>query len=292
MKKSILTLILLLLFLCACGREPEVPVDETVPSTIPAADALPHNRTIHMAVTQMLADSPLLEQLRARFESETKYKLDFAPNANSTAISVGQSGKLDALLVQKGTAASQFVTSGYGVQEVPLFSDTLLIAGPADDPAGIASADTALQAMIRIAKSGSTFVSRYDDSDVYRAEMRLWADAGIIIGNGRSWYMPARQGMAATLQLATEKNAYVLAEKEAFLASGSSLTIYMEDDAQLQNTYVLVPVSAEQFESVNAEGVQIFLDWFLRSDTQSFIRSYGSESYGCPIFDMKTTMEG
>ena len=292
MKKSALILTLCLLLLCGCGRQEAVPVVVSAPPTVADSETLPANRTVRVAVTELLAQSDLLARLQVRFEQETAYKLELAPAANSTVVSVGQTGKADVLLVQQGTAASQFVAAGYGTREIAFLTDSLALVGPADDPADVRSADTVSQAMVRIAQSGAAFVSRYDDSDVYRAETRLWADAGIVIGNGRAWYTAARLGVSGTLQLAQEMNAYTLVEREAFLRAQSDLQILLEDIPGLCNTYCILPVDAGQFESVNAEGAEIFVQWLLQDSTKAWISDFGTEDYGRPIFDYKNILEG
>lgn len=292
MKRSFCILILLSLLLCACGRQEAVPVMLSAPPTVADSETAPQNRTVRVAVAQLLADSDLVRQMEQRFSQQTPYRLELSPNSNSTAVSVGQSGKADVLLVQQGTAVSQLVSAGYGDSAIPLFSDSLVLVGPAQDPAQVRSAETVAQAMVRIAQSDAVFVSRYDDSDVYRTEMRLWADAGVVIGNGRAWYKVARQGMSGTLQTAAEKGGYTLASREAFLREDTDLHILMQDVPALQNTYCAVPVSAQMFETVNAEGAEAFVQWLLQSDTQAWIQEYGTEDFGRPIFDMKTTMEG
>ena len=292
MKKCVLILTIVLLFLCACGRQEAVPVVVSAPPTIAARETLPANRTVRVAVSELLAQSALLSRIQTRFEQETDYKLEFAPAANSTVVSVGQSGKADVLLVQQGTAASQFIAAGYGTREIPFLTDSLVLAGPADDPAQVGSAQDISQAMIRIATSGATFVSRYDDSDVYRAETRLWADAGIIIGNGRDWYTAARLGAAGTLQTAQEKGAYTVAQREAFLREKTDLRIFMQDVPGLQNTYCVIPVSVGQFESVNADGAEAFVEWLTGDGTKSWIGDFGTEDFGRPLFNMTNTMEG
>ena len=49
-----------------------------------------------------------------------------------------------------------------------------VLVGPADDPADIAAAATAADAMALIAESGATFVSRADESGTNTKELELW----------------------------------------------------------------------------------------------------------------------
>lgn len=286
MKRAIVLLCALLL-LCACSRSAE-PTEASVsaPPTIPQSQTLPENRTVRVCVTQMLADSALMEQLRARFEAQSDYRLDIAVNPNSVAVSVAQSGNADILLVRPEALVQQFIQSGDGEPAEDWIGGSLVLAGPASDPAGIKDAQSAAEAMAKIAKSGSTFVSRYDDSDVSRIETALWTQAGVVIGNGRSWYKPARLEMTGTLRTADEEGAYVLCEKETFLQNRDSLKleILLDGVKDLQVRYCMIPVSSQVSERVNSEGAAEFAEFLQSADTLDFISSYGTESCGCPVF--------
>ena len=288
MKKA-LVLLWLLVFLCACSRA-EAPKEAAVsaPPTISQTQRLPENRTVRICVTETLADSPLTQQLRARFEAGSDYRLDIAANPNNVAVSVAQSGNADLLLVQRDTPTKQFIASGYGASCTEWIRDSFVIAGPASDPAAVRQAQTAVQAFLRIADTESAFVSRYDESDVCKAENALWSQAGIVIGNGRSWYKAARLEMVGTLRLADEKNAYVLSERETFLQNRDDLRLdlLLEGTSDLSVTYCIVPVSSEVSDRINTDGAAEFAAFLQSAETIAFITSYGTESYGCPIFQI------
>lgn len=285
--KRALGLLCCLVFLCACSRTGAS--DEAVvsaPPTISQTQSLPENRTVRVCVTQMLADSLVTEALRARFEAQSDYRLDFAVNPNSVAISVAQSGNADLLLVQSDTATKQFVQSGYGASCTEWLRDSLVLAGPASDPAGVRGCETAAEAMAKIAKSGATFVSRYDDSDLCKKETALWSKAGVVIGNGRSWYKAARLEMVGTLRLADESGAYLLCEKETFLQNRDDvkLQILLDDTADLRTEYCIVPVSAELSDRVNTDGAAEFAAFLQSAETAAYLASYGTQEYGLPVF--------
>ena len=285
--KRALVLLCVLLLLCACARS-DVPTEAAVsaPPTISQSHTLPVNRSVRVCVTEMLADSALMTQLRARFESQSDYRLDFAVNPNSVAVSVAQSGNADLLLAQQDTPTKQFIASGYGASCTEWIRDSFVIAGPASDPADVQNAGTAAEAFVRIAKSESAFVSRYDDSDVCKAETALWKQAGVVIGNGKKWYKAARLEMVGTLRMADESDAYVLCEKETFLQNRDDvgLSILLVDVPGLVTTYCIVPVSPEASDRVNTEGAAEFAAFLQSGETRAFINSFGTESYGCPIF--------
>ena len=276
------------LFFCACGRT-AAPTDSPlqVMTTIPQTHTLPENRIVRVSVTQLLADSGLPQALQQAFEAQSDYRLEFAAAADIAAVAVAQSGGADLLLVQPSKTSERFVSVGDGSQSIAWLRTSLILAGPADDPADVRTADTAAQAMARIAETGSAFVSRYDDSDLCIAEERLWNAAGIAIGNGRKWYKAARMEMAGSLRMADSLGAYILCEKEIFLQNRDvfELENLLDGVDDLTVRYCIIPVSADTSERVNAPGAAALADWLQSDEALRVIQTYGTDSYGCPIFD-------
>ncbi len=292
--KRLSALLCAILFLCACGRV-SAPTDAqiTVMTTIPQTRSMPENRTVRVGVTQLLADSDLLQSLRRAFESRSDYRLEFAASADTSAVAVAQSGGVDLLLVQRGMAADRFVSVGDGTQRIDWLRSSLILAGPADDPADVRASTTAAEAFSRIAKTSSTFVSRYDDSDLCIAEERLWSDAGVSIGNGRSWYKAARMEMAGSLRMADSIGAYILCEKEVFLQNRAEvkLEILLDGTPDLRVCYCVIPVSADKTERINASGALSFTEWLQSDEAKRIITTYGTDSYGCPIYELENMEE-
>ena len=278
-----------LLLLCA-GSRADAPADisMSVLPTISEPDDRPENRTVRVCVTELLADTDLLYLLRRQFEAQSDYRLELSENPDNVAVSVAQSGTADILLVQNGHTVQRFVSVGYGTECERWIRSSLVLAGPAGDPAQVRSAATAAEAMARIAGTSSAFVSRYDDSDVNRVETGLWSAAGVVIGNGRAWFKAARMEMVGSMELADSTDAYILCEKEPFLQHRDALhlQILLDGTEDLQTRFCIVPVSAEAVEGVNAQGAQAFLDWLQSPEAQSIYTSYGTDSYGCPIFEL------
>ena len=292
--KKCFALLCVLLFLCACGRV-GVPADAdvSVMTTIPQTHSLPVNRTVRVGVTQLLADSDLLQTLRRTFEAQSDYRLEFAASADTSAVAVAQSGGVDLLLAQQGMASDRFVAVGDGTQSIPWFHSSLILAGPADDPADVCTAATAAEAMARIAKAGCTFVSRYDDSDLCIVEDRLWSEAGVSIGNGRKWYKAARMEMAGSLRMADTLGAYILCEKEVYLQNRDAvgLEILLDGTQDLLVSYCIIPVSPEKSDRINAPGALALADWLQSDEAMRIITTYGTDSYGCPIFEIENMEE-
>ena len=289
MKKSavLIFLVWMLFLLAGCVHDPATPAPViSAPPTVTSGEPMPENRIVRLCAAEAFADSGLPALLKAQFEAQSPYRLEILPNVNNTAVSVAAAGKAELLVVQQNAAVSQFLSAGYGTA-YPFVRDSYVLLGPADDPANVQNTENISEALVSIAKTGSSFVSRYDDSDTNKAETALWKKAGIVIGNGRKWYIPSRLGMTAALHLADTEGAYILSEKTAYLQEKESLSLDLYYDAQpeLIHSYVLVVVSADNFEALNSDGTAAFTRWLMQDSTKELIRSYGTDDYGCPIFE-------
>lgn len=120
-----------------------------------------------------------------------------------------------------------------------LYND-FLIVGPPDDPAAVAQAADAVDAMLRIAASGATFLSRGDESGTHERERALWAEAGTVPDSSR--LVVAGAGMGQTLRVASGAGAYTLTDRGTFqaLRSSISLAALHEGDPRLLNTYAVI----------------------------------------------------
>jgi tungstate transport system substrate-binding protein len=160
-----------------------------------------------------------------------------------------------------------------------------VIVGPESDPAGIAGQASAKDAFSAIAKSGSKFISRGDDSGTNKAELKLW-DAAAIDPSNESWYVSAGKGMGACLLQAAEAEGYCLTDKATFLSmeNKGGLKILLGESDDMKNTYSMIAVNPDKNAGVNIDGANAFIEWMLGAKAQGMIKEYGSKEYGEPLF--------
>jgi tungstate transport system substrate-binding protein len=158
-----------------------------------------------------------------------------------------------------------------------------VIIGPREDPAGIEGAE-ASDAFRRIADDEAPFVSRGDDSGTHVFELKLWKQAGVKPAG--AWYEETGQGMGPTLQVASQKQAYTLADRGTYLATeqGESLPILVEREPPLVNLYHVIDMTSDAGPRVNAEGGRAFADWIVSPGAQKTIGGFGKEKFGQPLF--------
>jgi tungstate transport system substrate-binding protein len=163
-----------------------------------------------------------------------------------------------------------------------------LIAGPADDPAGIAKATSAADAIARIAHHKAPFASRGDDSGTHKREQALFKKAGLDPNASWDGLLRTGQGMGATLQVAGEKHAYVLTDRatfQTFAARTQLAPVFAEKTPELRNLYSVSRPNPEKFPAgrVDVEGAKRFTSFITSPATAEHIRAFGAKD-GAPLF--------
>jgi tungstate transport system substrate-binding protein len=240
---------------------------------------------IILATTTSTQDSGLLDELIPQFEKESGYKVKVIAVGSGQALEMADQGEADVVLAHSPKAEEELEAAGGVIEREPVMHNDFVIVGPEDDPAGVADAETAADAMAAIAASGATFISRGDESGTHTKELGLWEKAGID-PTGESWYQETGQGMGATLTVASEKEGYTLADRGTYLAQKDNLALVVvsEGDAALFNPYHVMVVNQDKHSEVNAEGARAFADYITSATGQTFIASFGTAEYGEPLF--------
>ncbi|GAP63606.1 tungstate transport system substrate-binding protein [Ardenticatena maritima] len=241
-------------------------------------------RDVLLATTTSTRDSGLLDVLIPRFEAQSGYRVKMIAVGTGAALQMGRDGNADVLLVHAPEAEEAFMREGHGMARFPVMHNDFVLVGPPDDPASIRGRSI-IAALQHIAAQGARFISRGDDSGTHKKERALWAEAGIS-PEGATWYNETGQGMGATLTIASEKQAYTLADRGTFLAIRNTLAldILVEGDRRLFNPYHVIIVSPTAHPNVNVEGARAFAAFLTTPDTQALIRTFGVETYGEPLF--------
>lgn len=297
MKKllAIALALLMILSLAACGSKTTPETDETTTAAeaTEATEAPGAKGTIRLATTTSVNDSGLLGYLLPEFEKESGCKVEVASAGTGIAIGYAKSGDADLLLVHSKAQEEAFIEEGYASTErLSFMYNYFVIAGPKDDPAKIADAETAAEAFKRIADAGALFASRGDNSGTHNKETGIWEKAEID-PTGAEWYNSLGSGMGDTLTKANELGAYVLTDKATFLSMQESLenlAIIKAEADDMKNTYSLLGVKAdaEAFAdtdvTINTEGADALIDWLLGDTAAELIKNYGVEEYGEALF--------
>jgi len=252
-------------------------------ATAPAESPKPERPELLLATTTSFQDSGLLDVLVADFARKTGYRVKATAVGSGAAIALGARGNADVVFAHSREAEERFMAEGNGERRLLVMHNDFVIVGPRTDRAGIGGRQ-ALDAFRAIAASRAPFISRGDDSGTHAFERGLWKSAGVAPSG--EWYVEAATGMGQTLQIASEKAAYALADRGTFLARRGALAleILVQRDPPLVNPYHLMTVKAAKFPRVNAPGANAFADYLVSAETQRLIGSFGIDRYGEPLF--------
>jgi tungstate transport system substrate-binding protein len=237
-----------------------------------------------LATTTSTQDSGLLDVLVPLFNEQTGYHLKPIAVGSGAALELGQRGEADVLLAHSPAAEQEFMAEGLGTDRRTVMVNDFIVVGPPDDPAGIAAAPSALEAMARIAAAEAPFVSRGDESGTNALELRLWQEAGVEPAG--AWYTESGTGMGNTLNIANERRAYTLADRGTYLALRDrlELDVLVEGAPELLNVYHVITVNPANGPAVNTAGAEAFVAFLLDPATQQIIGEFGVDRFGQPLF--------
>jgi len=281
-KKKLLTLGLVLIMILSifggCG------------SKEPAADkekaATESKGSIILATTTSTQDSGLLDYILPDFTKTTGYEVKVVAVGSGEAMTMGENGDADVLLVHSPDAEREFVAAGNSPARYDVMYNDFVILGPKDDPAGIKAAapNNAQAAFKKIYDEKVTFVSRADESGTDKKEQSIWEKLGLTPSG--DWYIESGKGMGDVITMTNEKLGYTLADRATWLnmAKGTDLQIVTEGDKDLNNQYGVMVVDPSKNDKINAKGALAFQNWILSADTQKLIGTYGMDKYGISLF--------
>lgn len=279
---------LLALLLAACGGQPVAPAATGATASAGVA------RTLRLATTTSTADTGLLDALLPDFEQRYNANVEVIAVGTGQALTLGENGDADVLLVHARAREDAFVAAGYGINRRDVMYNDFVVVGPASDPAQVGAAPDVRTAFQRIAATAATFASRGDDSGTFTKEQSLWASAAITPTAELDWYKSLGQGMGETLILSNEQRAYTLTDRGTFLSMRDRLpdltillggaTIQANSDPALRNPYGVIQVNPARHAGVNAELAAAFSDWLVTPEVQQRIGTFGQDRFGQPLF--------
>jgi len=271
-----------------------VPAATTTSAAAPAATESTGN-TLLIATTTSLYDTGLLDYLQPLFEKQYNVTLKITSQGTGKAIELAKKGDADVLLVHSPTQELAFMKDGYGLNRRSFASNSFIIVGPEADPAGIKDMSPELAMTTLLLKgtnktAGVEFVSRGDNSGTHSAEKNVWSKAGYNyttqVQKSGDWYVEAGKGMGETLQMASEKGAYVLTDEGTYLAykNDLKLTPLVTKGASLLNIYSVMAVYNANQPADKIEMANNFINFLISNETQTDIGTFGVDKYGKALF--------
>jgi tungstate transport system substrate-binding protein len=240
--------------------------------------ALAQTPSITVASTTSTEQSGLFAHLLPAFTQATGITVKVVALGTGQAIDMGRRGDADVLFVHDQDAEEKAVAQGFAVKRYPVMYNDFVLIGPAADPAKVRGTDI-VEALKKLARRGSGFVSRGDKSGTHAAELRFWGMAGWTdkaADKPSPGYRACGCGMGAALNMAASTGAYVLADRGTWLnfKNRGDLAVLVEGDRRLFNQYGVLLVNPAKHPHVKAAEGQKFIDWLVLPAGQSSISSY------------------
>lgn len=231
---------------------------------------------IRVAVTTSFENSGLADVLLPAIKEDTGLDVQLLVVGTGQALRLGEAGDVDAVLVHSKTAEEAFVADGHGTHRREVMYNDFVVIGPHDDPAEIADADTAADAVSMIAAAQAPFVSRGDDSGTHKAELQIWSSAGLVPSDFGPWYRAVGAGMGAALNTASGMGAYIVSDRASWLnfSNNEGMALLFSGDPVLFNQYALLPVNPEKNDRIRNDLAMDLEAWLTSPRAAGLINSY------------------
>ncbi|ADN77797.1 putative sulfate transport system substrate-binding protein [Ferrimonas balearica DSM 9799] len=232
------------------------------------------NEPVRLATTTSTDNSGLLAYLLPEFEKASGYSVQVIATGTGKALRHGRNGDVDVVMTHAPSAEAKFVEDGFGRLPRQLMVNDFILLGPASDPADVASARSAADAMRRIHDAQAPFVSRGDESGTHIKELALWRAARV--NTNFTGYSAIGQGMGPALLTASEMQGYLLADRGTYLAFKDklNLAVLYQGDANLMNPYQVILINTTTYPDLNHAGAEALSDWLVSEKGQQMINDF------------------
>ena len=250
------------------------------------ADAASTGETIILATTYSVFDTGLLDAILSDFKEKTGISVKPIVVGSGESLKMGERGECDIVLAHSPALEEKFMEAGFGKDRKTFAKNEFYIVGPAKDPAGIKDAADVFAAFAKLDSAG-VFISRGDNSGTHNREMSIWKKAGAVKTPGPA-YIVTGQGMAETLKMADEKQAYTLCDSATytFMTEKTELKNIFADPKNLSNFYSIITVNPEKTKHARYEPAKKLYDFILSAGTLKFIAQFGKDKFNKALFDL------
>lgn len=224
----------------------------------------------------------LLEALANGFASQHAATLRWHKAGSGQAMRLLQQRQVDMVLAHAPAAERRAVADGWATGRVLVGGNEFWLLGPLDDPAQVAQARSAAEALARVQDSGAKFVSRGDNSGTHQKELEVWTAAGRTPGG--PGYIVTQAFMTASMRRAHDERAYFLTDSSTFIAEQrqmGQLKRLFRGGEVLANPYHTLYLSEP---TPGAATARLFGEYLLSAPVQALLRSFGQAQHGEPMY--------
>jgi len=188
--------------------------------------------------TTSARDSGLYDFILPDFFKKTQIDVRVVAVGTGQAIKNAERCDADVLIAHHRESEKKFLEEGFGVWRKEFMYNDFVLIGPDFDPGKVGGSDSIISALKSIRNNEINFISRGDDSGTHKKEVFLWSSSGIE-PNPRTdkWYFSVGQSMGGAINIAVNKDAYVLSDRSTWLsfANKKNHVILVENEPLLYN---------------------------------------------------------
>lgn len=253
----------------------------TIPSPVAlqarAADGPQERPVVRLAAVNTPLQSGLVAALLPGFEQACGCSVRLS--GGNDVFGQAERGEADLVIAHYGKAGTEaFVSRGLGAWPHPVFSNQMVLVGPARDPAGVRGLRDPFAAMKKIAAARSTFVCGADAGSRYLCELLL---AGAGSPDRGAWYLETDLTKGQVMKSAEERGAYTVWGSFPFERfrrhNDSALEVMVWDTPVFHRVMATVVVNPERFPSANVAGARALEAYLLSPAVQAAVAAFREE---------------
>jgi len=197
-------------------------------------------KTFKIATTTSIYDSGFLGFVIPEFEKKNDMKLDFISIGSGQAVKIFKNGDADGIIIHEKSYLDDLKKQKLIQRYTPFVSNYFILVGPKNKKDLFKKVKSIEAAFLIIKNKNLKFVSRADNSATYIRELEIWKLAKT--NPTFKGYIKSGQGMGMSLNLANEKEAFILTDEATFYKMKDKLdrldVIYQNPKEEiLANTY-------------------------------------------------------
>ena len=227
--------------------------------------------------TTSVRDSGLYDYILPVFKNEYNIEVRVVAVGTGQAIKNSMRCDGDLLISHHKESEEKFVSDGFGLYRKEFMYNDYVLIGPSNDPAKIGISDSIVDSLNLIRKNKFGFVSRGDESGTHKKELKLW-NLTNFYPNPRNdhWYYSVGQGMGGSLNIAVNKNAYILSDRSTWVSFNNKRNhkILVENEPNLYNYYGVIPINPKKCPDTKKDATDKFIVWLNSQKTKKLISSF------------------
>ena len=227
--------------------------------------------------TTSVRDSGLYDYILPEFSRENQIDVRVVAVGTGQAIKNAQRCDADVLIVHHKQSEEKLVREGFGLWRKEFMYNDYVLIGPKSDPGNVKGTQSIIEALESISENKLNFISRGDDSGTHKKESFLWMSYGVKPNpKNNKWYLSVGQGMGGAINVAVNKEAYILSDRSTWLSFNNKKNhvILVENEPLLFNYYGVIPINPKKCVGAKLEKVKLFVEWLTSSKTKRLIASF------------------